>query len=502
MVGLRVESATIMTERLPGARSERRSSQKPPETTTLVPLPEPEVNVVPDRPIFPQAVLENITRGSIEELAVSAEAKPATLQGWEEKFDQNEAIEMLLEAFSHVNQQVVGREALLEQTLYALMTREHQLIFSKPGVAKSLFAMSVFSLFKDAKSFSIQLTKGTPEEALVGSLDINDLKAGKYRHNTDNSIVHAEFAFLDEIFDGNDVALRSLLGILNERVFRKGAQVEPASLHTAIATTNFLKESDVTQAVVDRFAYRANLYPQYDQYGLLRIDEAFGRHAGTVVDFEESKKVPFRYIHHLADIVEGRALEKTIKIKPHMLFLKNAIIVEYMNLLDSKARPEYKPFYISPRTIAKTREALNASALLRGRTEVQTEDLRAMRFMLCTIGDADGQERAFNEAYKKIVDGISERDLEIVDVLMGTHELFDQALKKAAKNEQPDLNLKEKLLKFFKIKNLGDFKYGVVEKMIDKQKPSHQLVVQLKDGFKARVEAEKQHLDENDPIRF
>ena len=126
----------------------------------------------------------------------------------------------------------------------------------------------------------------------------------------------ADFAFLDEVFDANDVALRSMLGILNERTFRKGKQIEQARLHTAIATTNFLRASDLTEAVLDRFAFRATLLPDYDPYSLLRVDEAYGRNAGKVVKPE--KKVPFEQVDHLADIVEGLVPGQEIHAPAHI----------------------------------------------------------------------------------------------------------------------------------------------------------------------------------------
>lgn len=74
--------------------------------------------------------------------------------GRDGSLDVHESVEALKVAMGGVTNRVVGRERLVEQTTLAILSREHQLIFSRTGTAKTLYAQSVFGEF-DAETFSI-----------------------------------------------------------------------------------------------------------------------------------------------------------------------------------------------------------------------------------------------------------------------------------------------------------------------------------------------------------
>ncbi len=54
-------------------------------------------------------------------------------------------------------------------------------------------------------------------------MNIPKLREGIIEYLCENSILTCDFAFIDEIFDASDVVLRTLLGVLNERIFAKGS---------------------------------------------------------------------------------------------------------------------------------------------------------------------------------------------------------------------------------------------------------------------------------------
>lgn len=403
------------------------------------------------------------------------------------QYDKGAIAHSLIDAFAHVNEQVIGREQLLTQTLYALLTREHQLIFSRAGIAKSLYANSIFSQFEGSQTFSIQMSKGTTEDALVGPVNINALKDGNIVHNTDGTIVDANFAFLDEIFDSNDVALRSLLGILNERVFKKGKQQEDAKLHTAIATTNFLRSSALTEAVIDRFAFRATLLPDYNPYNLLRIDEAYGKNAGRVST--PDRKIPFAHLEHAADVVEGKVPEDAINVPYHVLFMKNAVITEYQRIANEGRESDEKEVYISPRTIAKSREVLNASAFLRNSNMAIIGDLESLKYAITTIGDEKG-ENQFDQALKNVTAGVKSNDLGMVDSIMHAHTLLGRVLDYVRNGGQVSSSFVEEARMFFGLP-LGELSFGNVKKPIRALRPNHPLVQELRQSFLQRVDEER-----------
>lgn len=406
-------------------------------------------------------------------------------------------VEKLKDAFRRVSRQIVGREELLNQTMYALLTREHQLIYSRAGMAKSLYADAVFGQFGDAQTFSTQLTKGTTEDGLVGAINIDELKKGNVVHNVKGSIVDARLAFLDEIFDANDVALRSLLGILNERVFRKGKQYVEAELHSAIATSNYVRQNDVTEAVIDRFAFRSVLLPDDDPYTELRIDKAYERTAGDVVRPAEEQRLSIRELDYLADIVEGRVPGVQITAPAHVLFLKNAIIHEYVRAInEARAEEDKSEIYISPRTMAKTRDLLNAAALLRGRSTVTTEDLADLKYMVTTIGDPDGQEEVFDRAVERVMSGVDANDLKAVDFLMEAHELIEGMISKVRQGEKIETSFMERVKLFFGIATLGDLTFGDLKRVIERVNGNHELVRRLRSGILKRIDYEKERFDD------
>ena len=175
----------------------------------------------------------------------------------EEEFDVYHASSQL----ARLTTGLVGYEEAEDAVKLAIVMKQHLLLIGKPGTAKSMFADIVFQHFENAKIFKIQLSKFTGEEALFGPPNIKVLKEeGRIIYETENTLLSADFAFLDEIFDANDALLRSLLQILNERRFAKGTFYLPSlPLWTVIATSNYQRINNVTEAVIDRFLFKVTV---------------------------------------------------------------------------------------------------------------------------------------------------------------------------------------------------------------------------------------------------
>ena len=69
----------------------------------------------------------------------------------------------------------------------------------------------------------------------------------------------AEFAFLDELFNANSAILNNLITVLNERVYRRGAETHRLPLVSAFAASNHLPEDEALQALFDRFLLRCRV---------------------------------------------------------------------------------------------------------------------------------------------------------------------------------------------------------------------------------------------------
>jgi len=74
----------------------------------------------------------------------------------------------------------------------------------------------------------------------------------------------AEIAFLDEIFLGSTAILNTLLGILNERIFRRGHTRINVPLRVCVGASNALPTDESLAAFADRFLVRLFVEPIAD----------------------------------------------------------------------------------------------------------------------------------------------------------------------------------------------------------------------------------------------
>jgi MoxR-like ATPase len=80
-------------------------------------------------------------------------------------------------------------------------------------------------------------------------------------------LLEADIAFLDEIFQGSTAILNTLLGILNERVFRRGHTNVRCPLRVCVGASNSLPEDAALAAFADRFLVRCFVDPIADNLG-------------------------------------------------------------------------------------------------------------------------------------------------------------------------------------------------------------------------------------------
>ena len=74
----------------------------------------------------------------------------------------------------------------------------------------------------------------------------------------------AEVAFLDEVFLGSTAILNTLLGVLNERTFRRGHTEIEVPLRVCVGASNGLPEDETLAAFADRFLARMFVEPVAD----------------------------------------------------------------------------------------------------------------------------------------------------------------------------------------------------------------------------------------------
>jgi MoxR-like ATPase len=169
--------------------------------------------------------------------------------------------------FDELRTAFVEREDVLAQIALALLAKEHVLMTGPPGTAKSQIASAVFGRIVCEETgapslFARQITESTVQTDLIGPVDFKTLtETGRTTHFTDEGILGAAHAFLDEVFDGRDMLLRSTLNVLNERELKQGGAITRGQTECALLTSNryvseVLEDSRETLlAFVDRIAF-------------------------------------------------------------------------------------------------------------------------------------------------------------------------------------------------------------------------------------------------------
>ncbi|MFN3803801.1 MAG: AAA family ATPase [Pyrobaculum sp.] len=153
----------------------------------------------------------------------------------------------------------------INASLTAVLTRENIILIGPPGTAKTMLVASISRLLK-ARWFYRLLTKFTEIEEVIGPIDVVELLKGNVKRIYTNSIVEADLALLDEIFNVSSAILNAMLTILNERVIYDGGNIIPVKTWTVFGASNRVPDEEELQALYDRFPLRVfTKYAQPDE---------------------------------------------------------------------------------------------------------------------------------------------------------------------------------------------------------------------------------------------
>ena len=148
---------------------------------------------------------------------------------------------------------LVGRRHLVELVHLALVAREHLLLIGPPGTGKSAVVRAC-AAGTGARCFEYLIGRFTEPAELFGPLDLEALRAGKLRPDIAGMLPEAEFAFLDEVFLGSTAILNALLGVLNERRYRRGHFETAVPLRCCVGASNALPEDPGLAAFAEKRA--------------------------------------------------------------------------------------------------------------------------------------------------------------------------------------------------------------------------------------------------------
>lgn len=345
------------------------------------------------------------------------------------------------QAFRHFFQELreayLERETLFTQIELALLSREHVLVVGPPGTAKSAIASAVLGRIVDERSgqpslFAKQIAESTVQTDLIGPVDFKVLtETGRTEYLTDDGMLGATHAFLDEVFDGRDMLLRSILNVLHERELKHGRRVTSGRIECAIMTSNrYLSEvlarsPELLLAFADRLSF------------ISFVPKSFARRpsrAAMLHRFVQGARPDLRATLTLQQLDLLQEAVERVTVSSHLLEAVELLADELERALTAQVSklPDYVPTkYFSQRSVVKALWALKA-AVVRDQLyrrpdrslEATVEDLDALRWFFLLGGppaeDADA-------LLKVAVDPRERAQLEIVRI---EQKAFDAALAK------------------------------------------------------------------------
>lgn len=158
---------------------------------------------------------------------------------------------------------LVERRSLVEAIALAAIAGEHVLVIGPPGTAKSEAVRRVAGAVGGGY-FEYLLGRFTEPSEIFGPVDLRRLREGVVETETTGMLPEADVAFLDEVFQGSTAILNTLLGILNERVFRRGHTRIACPLRVCVGASNALPDDEALAAFADRFLLRVFVAPIAD----------------------------------------------------------------------------------------------------------------------------------------------------------------------------------------------------------------------------------------------
>src|SRR5215470_6982487 len=159
------------------------------------------------------------------------------------------------EVIEPLKRRFVGRDEVIDLIALATTAGEHLFLHGPPGTAKSALIRQ-FAQAVRGRYFEYMLTRFSEPNEIFGPIDLVRLREGTVATVTSGMLPEAEFVFLDELFNANSAILNNLLTVLNERVYRRGAETHRLPLLSLFSASNALPEDEALRALFDRFLLR------------------------------------------------------------------------------------------------------------------------------------------------------------------------------------------------------------------------------------------------------
>jgi MoxR-like ATPase len=287
----------------------------------------------------------------------------------------------------------VDKEALIDLMAVCTLAQEPLLLVGKPGTAKSdlvvKFAQAIGLDTDSTDYFEYMLTQFTEPGEIVGPIDINQLKDGRYIRRVGGKLPEARVVFLDEIFKSNSAILNTLLTIINERKFYQDGKPVPVPMQMLFAATNEIPDNVELAALRDRFTLKAESRPvrayAFDELLAKGMqNEVYKAHSqrpwSNRASLDDFVKLKVYMDHIFASEVDGGAHHRT-RYFPEEVY---RLFVRILKALEKEFRYE-----VSDRKVIKLYKLIRTRAFLMHGGVVSKSDLVLLRYISDRAEDLD-----------------------------------------------------------------------------------------------------------------
>ena len=261
----------------------------------------------------------------------------------------------------NIERRFVGKSAVIENAIIALLSGGHILIEDVPGVGKTTFAKALAESV-DASFSRIQFTPDTLPTDITGT-SIFDAKESSFKKV--KGPIHKEIVLADEINRASPKSQSALLEAMEEhQVTIDGETFKLPELFMVIATENPVEQIGtymLPEAELDRFLMKLSIgYPERE----MERDMA-RRHLAGELELSLSPVVK------AADILE-------MKKEVSQVIMSDELIDYALSIIESSRKNDNLEYGLSPRASMDLLSASKAAAYVAGRDFVIPEDVIAM----------------------------------------------------------------------------------------------------------------------------
>ncbi len=268
----------------------------------------------------------------------------------------SEAVQKLSELKIKLADLFVQREAEITAILSGLLAGEPVILVGEAGTAKTILIEKMAELI-DARYFYYLLTRFTEPDEILGPLDINALREGRYVRRTEGRLPEAEIVFLDEIFKASSAIRNILLDIILNRRFRDDEGYRELPMLAMYTASNEISSDVEDAAFYDRLTIRCFVRSVSEDAWSELIDRG--------IKLEELRLSP------VISVEEIREVQKLVMERFRRMPESNLMQV----YLDALASLKQKGVRISDRRKIKLLKVASAISVIYGEKEISPDSL-------------------------------------------------------------------------------------------------------------------------------